>query len=369
MIGSEQKDRLADTIALLSIQGIGRGRFRLLVKKFGSPAQALAAPKSDLMDLPGISEKTVASIKNDCEPEKARQIAARIAQLGWAVLFPDSPEYPQLLAQSSDCPPVLFRLGQACASDDKAIGIVGTRHASETGRRFAFRLASDLAAAGITVVSGMAEGIDSMAHRGALEKNGRTVAVWGTPLDKVFPASNRQLAAQITKDGAVYSEYLPGTATNASNFPERNRIISGLSEGIVVVEAGEKSGALITAKWALEHQRELFAVPGQPGDKNAVGANRLIKMGAKLLTGIDDIFDELPRLKGEISAKKFKKMPDLTDVERDLVGMLSGGPLQIDLISRQASMSPAHLLEYLLALELKGIIEELPGKRFVLTDR
>jgi len=369
LINSELKDRLVDTIALLSIPGIGRGRFARLVARFGSPTETLAASIDDLMGIDGLSDKTASSIKECCDSEKARQIASRIARLGWQVLFPDSPEYPPLLGQTVDHPPLLFRIGRPPSPDDKLIGIVGTRHATEAGRRFTHRLASDLARAGITVVSGMAEGIDSAAHRGALDGGGKTIAVWGTPLDRVYPTTNRQLAEQIKNQGTIYSEYLPGVEPNPSNFPERNRIISGMSEGVIVVEAGNKSGALITAQCALDQGRELFAVPGSPGGPKSVGTNKLIKSGAKLLTCADDVFDEIPRLRSELSARRFKQQPDLTDIERQIVDSLSGGPLQIDQLGRLADLQVSDLLEYLLALELKGVVQELPGKRFVLTDQ
>ena len=368
MISSELKDRLVSTIALLSIPGVGRGRFATLVKQFGSAGQALAAPRDVLMDVPGLSEKTVASIKSRYDGEAARRTVARITQLGWEVLFPDSAEYPPLLARIEDCPPLLFRVGEACSSHDQMIAVVGTRHASEAGRRFTHSLAGDLARAGITVVSGMAEGIDSAAHRGALDGGGRTVAVWGTPLDQVYPSTNRELAERIKKQGTIYSEYLPGAELNASNFPERNRIISGLSEGVIVVEAGRKSGALITARCALEQGREQFAVPGSPAAQRSLGTNRLIKQGAKLLTCADDVFDEIPRLKGEVSARRFKQKPDLTEIEHKMVDSLSHGPLQLDQLCRQSGLPVSELMEYLLALELKGVVEELPGKRFTLAD-
>ena len=368
MIGSDQKERLVDAITLLGVPGIGRTRYLRLVDRFGSPAEVLDASTGELKNIPGLSGKIVGSLKNECDRDTARQTAARIAQLGWVVLFHDSPEYPRLLAEAPDRPPLLFRVGDPGGADDKLIGIVGTRHATEAGRRFAYNLANELARAGITVVSGMADGIDSAAHRGALEGNGKTVAVWGTPLDRVFPATNRSLAEQIRHQGAIYSEYLPGTETSPSNFPERNRIISGLSEGVIVVEAGEKSGALITAQTALDQGRELMAVPGPPGAPKSIGTNRLIKQGASLLTCADDVFDEIPRLKGQISARRFKAQPDLTDIEHRMVDILSDGPIQIDQLGRQAELPVSNLLEYLLALELKGIVQELPGKRFVLTD-
>jgi len=368
LIGSEQKEQLVDAIALLSVPGIGRTRFTRLVDRFGSPTQVLDASSGELKNIPGLSKKTVANLKNECDRDTAKQMAARIAQLGWAVLFHDSPDYPPLLTQAADRPPLLFRVGDPIGTDDKLIGIVGTRHATEAGRRFAHRLAADLARAGITVVSGMAEGIDSAAHRGALEGGGKTIAVWGTPLDRVYPITNRGLAEQIRNQGAIYSEYLPGTESNPSNFPERNRIISGLSEGVIVVEAGKKSGALITAQTALDQGRELMAVPGTPDAPKSIGTNQLIKQGARLLTCAEDVFDEIPRLKGQISARRFKRQPDLTDFERRIVDILSAGPGQIDQLSRQADIPVSNLLEYLLALELKGVVQELPGKRFVLTD-
>jgi DNA processing protein len=369
LTNSDVKDRLVDTIALLSIPGIGRGRFAGLVRRFGSPSGALAAPLKELVEVPGLSDLTAGAIKEKYDGETARQLAARIVQLGWTVLYPDSPDYPPLLAHIEDCPPLLFRLGEPCRPEHKMIGIVGTRHASEAGRRFTHKLAADLAQAGITVVSGMAEGIDSAAHLGALEGRGLTLAVWGTPLDQVYPPANRELARRIMNQGAIYSEYWPGAPTNASNFPERNRIISGMSEGVVVVEAGLKSGALITAQCALEQGRELFAVPGHPGSEKSVGTNNLIKQGAKLLTSAQDVFDEIPRLAGEITAIRAKEKPDLTERERHLVDLLSGGPLQLDQFCREAGLPVSEALEYLLALELKGIVEELPGKRFVLADQ
>ena len=369
MTNSELKDRLTDTIALLNIPGIGRGRFDKLVKRFGSPGAVLAASVSELTSVPGLSHVTASAIRDDYDGQKARQTAARIIQLGWTVLFPDLEDYPQPLLQIDDTPPLLFRIGQAALGNDKLIAIVGTRRASEPGRRFAHRLARGLAEAGITVVSGMAEGIDSAAHKGALDAGGRTIAVWGTPLDRVYPASNRNLADRIKSTGSIYSEYLPEAEPSPANFPERNRIISGLSEGVVVVEAGEKSGALITARCALEQGRELFSVPGPPTSKRSAGTNNLIKHGARLLTGLDDIFDELPRLKGEIIAREFKQMPDMTEMEVRVVDLLSSGPLQIDQLCRETDVPVSELLEFLLALELKGIIEELSGKRFVLTER
>ncbi len=368
LTNSELKKRLTDTIGLLCIPGIGRARFHRLIKACGSPAAVLAAPVSRLAAIPGISRSLAKDVQEHLDREGAAQTASRIVQLGWTVLFPDCPGFPRPLLNIDDRPPLLFCVGEPPGEPDTMIGIVGTRRPTSSGRRFAAGLAAALAKAGITVVSGLAEGIDAAAHQGALQAGGRTVAVLGNSLDFVYPGSNRKLSADIRDHGALYSEYLPGTRPDPAHFPQRNRLISGLSEGIVVVEAGQRSGALITAAHALEQGRELFAVPGRPGDKMSVGTNSLIKQGARLLTGVDDIFDELPRLKGDLAVKQVMRMPDLTAVEKDIVDLCSPEPRQIDLIARSLKMPTAEVMEYLLALELKGVLSELSGKRFIVSE-
>jgi DNA processing protein len=368
LINSELKEKLTDAIALLNVPGIGRGRYNKLIQAFGSPSSVLEASVYELEAVPGISHEIASTIKTSFNRENASRIASHIVQLGWAVLFPDQSEYPIQLLTISDYPPILFRIGEPAADENKMIAVVGTRHPTEKGRLFTFKLASALAQAGITVVSGMAEGIDSAAHKGALDGGGKTVAVWGSSLDHVYPSSNRGLAEKIKTSGAVYSEYFPDTRPDPVYFPERNRIISGLAEGVVVVEAGKKSGALITARLALEQSRELFAVPGSPDAPMSAGTNDLIKNGAKLLTSADDIFEELPRLKGEVLAKRITQLPDMTDVEKKIVHAFASGPLQIDQLSRTIELPVTELMEFLLALELKGVVRELSGKRFVLAE-
>jgi len=368
LINRETKEHLIDAIALLAIPGIGRMRFRKLVEGFGSPSAALSASKSELEAVPGMSHGLASAIKTEYDGDRARETAARIIQLGWTVLFADDEEYPKSLLETPDPPVLLFQMGSCVSPDERMIAIVGTRHATENGRLFTHRLAGELARAGLTVVSGMAEGIDSAAHRGALDGGGRTIAVWGTSLDIIFPASNKRLAQEILAQGAIYSEYLPGTHADVSTFPERNRIISGLVEGVVVVEAGAKSGALITARCALDQGRELFAVPGSPEAQKSEGTNKLLKKGARLLTGVEDIFQELPRLKGEVTAKRFRARPDMSDIELKMVDFLSHGPLQIDQLSRLAELPIPDLMGFMFALELKGVVRELSGKRFVLAE-
>ena len=362
------KDRLVDAIALMRIPGVGRKRYRRLVEAFGSPSEVLAAPMQRLETVNDISRTTATAIKEQYDGPAARSYAAKVVQLGWAALSFDDPGYPTPLRSIPDGPTLLFRLGEATAPDEKIIAIVGTRHPSEKGRLFASQFGSALARSGITVVSGMAEGIDSAAHNGALDGGGKTIAVLGSSLDIIYPASNKSLAARIKEQGAIYSEYLPGTRPDRAFFPERNRIISGLSRGVVVVEAGCKSGALITASHALEQGRELFAVPGAPTDRMSEGTNELIRKGARLTTSPEDIFDELPTLKGEVLAKKFIQLPDMTDAEKNITALFSAGPMQVDQLSRAAELPVSELMELLLALELKGVVRELSGKRFVLVE-
>lgn len=369
MISSELKERLTEALILLSIPGVGRARYRRLVDRFGSPTAVLQATKSALESVPDIGPSVTTAIKTGTDGTEARQTAARIIQLGWTVLFAGEAEYPPLLATTPDRPPLLFRLGDAPGPDEKMVAIVGTRHATESGRVFTRKLAADAADAGLTVVSGMADGIDAAAHRGALDAGGRTVAVWGTSLDVIYPPSNKMLAAEIRRRGAVYSEYPPGTQADKTTFPERNRIISGMSEAVVVVEAGFRSGALITARYAIDQGRELLAVPGPPWSKHHEGTNGLIKKGAALLSGVKDIFEQLPRLRGAVTSQKFRAMPDMSDTERKMVALLADGPQQIDQLSRNAQLSVPELLQFMLALEMKGVVQELSGKRFVLTEQ
>lgn len=368
MINDAHRKRLADTITLLNLPGIGRGRLAKLVKVFGTVEAVLGASAEKLCAVSGISRKLAETIVAEQDRDKAREITARIVQLGWKALTPDDDNYPSRLKEIDDRPALLFAQGELLQADEKVIAIVGTRHCSETGRQFTQNLAADLARSGIVVASGMAEGIDSAAHKGALEGGGRTVAIWGSSLDHVYPPANKGLAEKIKSHGAVYSEYLPDTRPDKTTFPDRNRIISGIADGVVVIEAGDKSGALITADFALAQDRELFAVPGPPDSRTSRGTNQLIKKGARLITSVEDIFAELPRLKGQILVKQFRQLPELTESEKAIVELFANGSLQVDQIARAANMSISEVMEFLLALELKGVITELSGKRFTLAE-
>ena len=278
--------------------------------------------------------------------------------------------YPELLKHIADPPLVLYCRGKPEA-DEKCIAVVGSRRATWYGLDMAKRLSRELAEHGVTVVSGLARGIDSQAHRGALEAGGRTVAVLGCGIDVAYPPENRDLMEEIISHGAVISEYLPGTEPSRHNFPARNRIISGISLGVTIVEAGEKSGSLITAEYALEQGRDVFAVPGNINSYNSAGTNMLIRDGAKIVTGVGDILDEL-RIAHDSQniyniAKKLAAMK-LNREEKTIAQRLLNGPVHLDIISRDCGISVQVASSILLMLELSGFVEQLPGKYYKLAE-
>ncbi|UCD94364.1 MAG: DNA-processing protein DprA [Candidatus Zixiibacteriota bacterium] len=362
-----RRQKLADLIALYSIDGIGATRFYQLVEAFGSATAVLDASISTLTDVPGIGRETASKIREQQNRDEAAGIVEKISKGDWKFYLYDEPGYPEPLKNIADRPPYLFCMGCYSEADADAIAIVGSRSASDEGRAFASKLASELVQSGVTIVSGMARGIDTAAHRGALNADGRTIAVFGSSLDIIYPPESREFAGKIAQSGCVFSEFLPGTQPLGPNFPRRNRIISGLSQGVIVIEAAERSGALSTASHALRQNREVFAVPGSPRHETSKGTNRLIKNGATLLTSLDDVFAELPRLKGEVKVKRAQKIDDLTDSERDILHVFSDGPVHIDVLSRELNTPVPDLMQLLLALELKGIVKELSGKRYILT--
>ncbi len=329
----------------------------------------MQASIAELSQLDGISTTTAKAIHAGSDKASAAEIAARVIQLGWQTWLLESESYPFRLKQISDPPPFIFGFGETISFSEPMIAIVGTRHPTDRGRMFASTLAGELASRGIPVVSGMAEGIDSAAHMGAIEAKGKTLAVLGCSLDYVSSTLRRQLANTISQNGLLLSEYLPGTRPDKSTFPGRNRIISGLVEGVVVVEAGKKSGALITATHAIEQNKTLFAVPGAPDATMSQGTNELIKQGARLITSVTDIFEELPQLgKAVLVGKTALKLPSMTKAERAIFDSVAEGPKQIDQLSRSLKVPIADLMEFLLALELKGVVRELSGKRFTIAE-
>ncbi len=278
-------------------------------------------------------------------------------------------DYPRNLLAIYDPPPFLFVKGKLTEEDQSAVAIVGCRSASSYGKTITESIATELARNGITVVSGMARGIDSIGHLSALKEHGRTIAVFGSGLDVIYPPEHRRLAERISSSGALVSEFFLGTRPEAPNFPRRNRLISGLSLGVVVVEAGAKSGALLTANCALEQNREVFAIPGNLWSQKSEGTNRLIKQGAKLVTSVEDILEELPiALRGgKLSslAAREADLPDLSQGEKGIFKLISDEPRHIDRIATDASVSVWDALSLLLSLELKGLVKQLSGKMFI----
>ncbi len=275
-------------------------------------------------------------------------------------------DYPELLKQIFDPPFLLYIKGRLSEEDKFSIGIVGSRKATPYGMSVTDKVSGELAASGFTIVSGMARGVDSAAHRAAVKKQGRTIAVLGCGINVVYPPENRGLLEKITEAGAVVTEFSPGTKPARENFPVRNRLISGLSLGVLVIEATEKSGSLITANHALDQNREVFAIPGNILSDNTTGTHKLIQRGAKLVHSVDDIISELaPALKGFIN-KSRKNDIILTDEENRLCSMLSAEPIHIDDIIRESGMFSKEVLMILLNLELKNIVKQLEGKKFQL---
>ncbi len=360
-------------LALTLAPGVGARTFHRLIQRFGSPDRVFTAPRSQLEQVPGLRVSTIDAIRSLHLDKAAKKEMARLRELGIHIIRWGTGEYPSFLANISDPPPLLFVKGTLVQEDERAVAVVGSRNASVYGLNVCKKLCRDLAWHGWTVVSGMARGIDSAAHRGALAGDGRTLAVMGTGLDVVYPKENRKLSQSIAASGAIISEFPLGTPPEPGNFPIRNRLISGLSLGVVVVEAAAKSGSLITARMALEQDRQVFAVPGQIGKPGVEGPHRLIKEGAKLVERAEDIIEELLPMLGRrsfVEAAETKKplvagQPELDERERRFWDILGMEPLHIDIIARQLDISVSQAAEVLLNLEIRGLVRQLPGTFFV----
>lgn len=277
-------------------------------------------------------------------------------------------EYPAMLRNIYDPPLVLYVLGQLPPEDGKSVAVVGTRIPTQYGKHVTAQITEELVQSGITVVSGLARGVDTVAHRTAVQNNGCTIAVLGSGVDIIYPAENKSLSGEILRNGALVSEFPIGTFPDAPNFPKRNRIISGLSRGVVIVETGMTGGAMITAKLALDQGREVFAVPGNIGVRQSEGTLALIQRGeAKLVVNTNDILVEIGAQKAKLtaSAEKEKILNSLNLFEQKLMQVISAEPIQIDAISNITSLSVSDCLVYLLSLEFKGLVKQLPGKMFV----
>lgn len=359
---------LKSWLALSTVSKIGPVRYVFLVKHFGTPEKVLGASKRELAELPDIGPVIASNIKNKILWDKVEEQLKLMEKNQLKIVTFKDEDYPENLLSIYDPPPFLFVWGEISKADRNAVAIVGCRLASAYGKRITERIARELSKRGITVVSGLARGIDSIGHLSTLKEGGRTLAVFGSGLDIVYPPENKKLAERIRSSGVLISEFFLGTKPEAPNFPRRNRLISGLSLGVVIVEAGARSGALLTAHYALEQNREVFAIPGNLDTKNSEGTNKLIKQGAKLVTSIEDIMEEL-KLTGEgmltSPGKTEKVISHLSEMEKNIFGLISDEPYHIDKVATQASVSVPQALSTLLSLELKGLVKQLSGKMFI----
>jgi DNA processing protein len=361
----DRNARLA-LIALLSAEGIGNRRAMELVTLFHTPEAALKAPAGEVasaLNVPlQVGRQVVKAGRSVDAAEKKLAAAERCGAR--VVTFWDE-EYPERLKGISDPPTLLYVRGENSPLYQYAVAVVGTRTPSEQGRRMAVRIARELATTGVTVVSGMAMGIDSLAHEGALAAGGRTIAVLGSGVDVVYPPSNRQLCERIIAQGAVFTEYPPGTGPDRHHFPQRNRIISGLSLGTVIVEAGAKSGALITAKLALEQGRELFAVPGAAGDMKSAGVNQLLRDGAAHLVekGSEVVEHLKSRLAPVLNVSAAMAVPKMEGAEKTIYNLLEAGPVLVDELIRRSNLGAVEVSRVLTSMQLKSLVQRLPGAR------
>jgi DNA processing protein len=374
-------------IALRAVEEVGCVGFRALLAAFSSPQAVFSAPARILQVVPGIGPKTADHIRSFADWGMAEREVALAAKHGVAIVTCVDPLYPRNLLNIYDYPPLLYLKGSLCPGE-VCVAIVGSRLASVYGRYVTEKISRELSLQGITVVSGLARGIDAAAHRGTLTGKGRTIAILGCGLDVVYPPENEELAQAVAAHGALVTEFPFGTPPNAPNFPSRNRIISGISLGVVVVEAGEKSGSLITARIAAEQGRSVFAVPGAIDAAGSRGTNRLIKQGAKLIENVEDILEEIlpqaakpptipqppscPPPPDEIrpdpetsAALDSPKIGGLGDRERKLLLLIPHDPVGIDQIITTSGLTAQEVLNCLLVLELGGFIRQLPGKMFI----
>lgn len=349
-------------VALAMVPGVGLGRYHGLLAA-GRPAELFAMSRRDLAARAG--EEVAKAIKGFDRGRAIGRQQAAAGRVGATLLTLEDAGYPPALRTIPQPPPFLFVRGALASEDALAIAIVGSRRPSAYGLRMAQRLAADLAARGVTVVSGFARGIDTAAHRGALEASGRTVAVLGSGADVIYPPENRRLVEAVTRQGAVVSEFPMGTPPLAQHFPRRNRVIAGMSLGTAVVEASEKSGALITAGYAGEFGREVFAVPGNVTSPVSEGTNRLIQDGAKLVKGWKDVVGELPEVwRRCLRPVAAAPRPVAEGAEGALLRLLSDEPVPIDTLIRSSGLSSGEVAALLVSLQLRGLVRQLPGQRY-----
>ncbi len=360
------QQELTDVLRLSLISGVGPRMRRILLERFGTSAAVLHAAPAELREVHGVGPKLTRKIVAAGEEIHAEEEIALCRERGVTILTEADPSYPELLRQIPDPPGVLFVRGELRPQDGLAIAIVGTRHATQYGLRQAERLAASLARAGLTVISGLARGIDGAAHRGALAAGGRTLAVLASGVLNVYPPEHGKLAVEVAAHGALLSEAPPRAEPLAGAFPQRNRLISGMALGVIVVEAGDRSGALITARHAMEQGREVFAVPGRIEDRTSRGCHRLIRDGARLVESPDDVLEELgplfkatPREDGQVVHHPAELL--LNEVEQQVLSAIGGDATPIDALIARTGLTVPQVLSTLSVLEVRRVIRRLSG--------
>ena len=362
-------DSIRPWFYLKSVPGVGNLLCKRLIDRFKSPENALQASDQELLQVNGLTQRHVAAIKNH-KPENIEAELALAANKDYRFVTLTDSNYPRLLREIPDPPPFLYVYGRL-EGNSANLAVVGSRNATGYGLSTTKDLCTSLASYNLTIVSGMARGIDTAAHQGALAAGGKTIAVLGSGLERIYPVENRKLFHRIAENGAVVSEFPLMAGPEAHHFPIRNRIISGMSLGTVVVEATRKSGSLITARLAAEQNREVFAVPGSIQSFKSAGSHTLIKQGAKLVEHAQDVIEELvplvpfnQRLENNSPDLTNKKLAFLSDDEVRVYQALDPYPVHIDDLARKISMQPGKLLSMLLKLELNGMVQQSPGKLF-----
>ena len=346
------------------IKGIGAVRFHALLDAFGDLETAWNASLFDLVGA-GLSPKLAERVSQARASVNLDEFIAQAEAAGIRILTWQDDEYPSHLKEIDQPPPVLYLRGEIAAEDDWSVGIVGTRAVTPYGRQVTEELATSLAHNGVTIVSGLARGVDAVAHSAAIKAGGRTIAVLGSGVDKIYPPEHRSMAEKIVLRGAVVSDYAPGTPPESANFPPRNRIISGLSMAVVVVEAGDTSGALITAEFAVDQGRDVFAVPGNIYAPQSKGTNRLLSNGAKALLTPQDVLEALD-LTRNVERREIRKTLPADATEAALLEMLGGEPLHVDEIRNRTGLPIEKVSASLTMMELKGMVRQVGGMNYVL---
>ncbi len=355
-------DDARDWLALFSIPGIGPGRFMQLVSAFGSPSAALEAGVHEWSALTGFGEKATAAFTHGINVKFVDSQLTALEKTGASMAVIGGADYPRLLARIAQAPPFVFYRGIPSLEEEAAIAVVGARKPSPYGRKMAKEIADGLARAGVTVVSGLALGVDGLAHEATIAAEGRTIGILGSGLDIMYPREHKSLADAVADNGMVMSEFPFGTPPSRENFPKRNRIISGLAQGTVIIEAKKISGALSTARHALEQNRDVYAVPGLAGSALSEGTNNLIKAGAQLITSAEDILVDL-----HLAARPkpdTRNLPKLTPLQETVCRHLGETPCHIDQLALDSGLTIGELSSVLLDLELMGVVGQEAGKRF-----